>query len=126
MNQTIHQDIHARDVGEPSDEPLTAEELLRNLMQDLVLGNPPDEFATELIEDFIMKDRPETPQVLAMLDGPTETLLSGLKAVVIHSNQTQIEALDRHGPTFIERLKVEVKRQLEAATTEVEVVKNAN
>src|SRR5687767_2892834 len=116
MNQTIHQDMHARDVAEPREEPLTAEELLRNLMQDLVLGNPPDEFATELIDDFILQDRPETPQVIAMLDGPTEDLLNGLKVIVIQANQTQIEALDRHGRSFIERLKIEVKRQLEAAT----------
>ena len=124
MNQTIQQDVHARNVGEPREEPLTAEEMLRNLMQDLVLGNPPDEFATELIDDFILQDRPETPQVIAMLDGPTENLLNGLKAIVIQANQTQIEALDRHGRSFIERLKIEVKRQLEAATTEAEVVKN--
>ncbi len=93
-------------------EPLTPDELIMNLLQDLLTDNPPEEIASEFIENFVLIERDESNAVLAMIDTPTETLVEMLKHVVSQGYETQISALNVRGFSFIEGLKLSVSRQL--------------
>ncbi len=94
-------------------EPLTPDELIANLLQDLMLDNPPVEIANEFIENFVLIERDETPAILAMIDAPTESVIELLKQVVTTIYNGQLTALDEKGFQFIEGLKKSVKTQLE-------------
>ena len=93
-------------------EPITPDELITNLLQDLILDNSPVEIAREFIGNFVLQERDETPAILAMMDAPTEAILALLKQVVSQGYEAQIQALDTKGASFIEGLKIAVKTQL--------------
>lgn len=94
-------------------EPLTPDELIASLLQDLILDNPPADIATDFIENFVLQERAESPAILAMIDAPTESIIQLLEQVVTANYNGQIEALQVKGAAFIEGLKFEVKTQLE-------------
>jgi hypothetical protein len=95
-------------------EPFTPDDLIANLLQDLILDNPPSDIATDFIDCFVLQERDESPAILAMLDAPTESIIELLKQVVTANYNGQIEALDaKKGFEFIEGLKKSVKTQLE-------------
>jgi hypothetical protein len=94
------------------EEPMTADELLIHLLEDIVTDSKPDNLATEFVENFVLLDRPETPQFLAMLDAPPETLVEMVKTIIEQGYQAQIQAVDERGYRFLEGLKAEVKAQM--------------
>ncbi len=94
-------------------EPITPDGQVSNVLQDLFLGNPPEDVATEIIENFILCERVEAPAILGLLDAPTETVIELLKKVVTSIYNGQLTALDEKGFEFIEGLKKSVKTQLE-------------
>ena len=93
-------------------EPLSADELLRNLLQDMLADASPDAIAQEFIDEFVLKPREETPQILAMFDTPTEQLIPILKGAVGQVYQLQLDALDSRGAPFLDELKSEVKTRM--------------
>jgi hypothetical protein len=93
-------------------EPITPDELILNLLQDLVAGNPPDDLASEFVEDFVMQDRPEATQVLQMFDTPSATIVEILKGVIGQSYQIQMDALETRGEEFIDGLKYSIKQRM--------------
>jgi hypothetical protein len=93
-------------------EPLTVEELLRNLVQDLIVDAPPADLAEEFIEEFVLKGREEMPQILAMLDAPSEQLVELLKGAVAQSYQAQVEALELRGVAYLDGLRSKLKERL--------------
>jgi hypothetical protein len=105
------------DENETESEPITPDEFIRDGMQDLILGNPPEMLADEFINEFVLLDRPETEQLLMMLDAPTEQLLEALKGIAAQSYQVQIEALNTRGFQYLDSLKAEVKAKLTALAT---------
>ncbi len=96
-----------------NEEPLTAEELLGNALRDLITDTEPDELVTEFIQDFVLIERSETPQILALFEMPTETVLQMFETVCQQSYEAQQEAIKNNGTAFIEKLKAELKRQLQ-------------
>jgi hypothetical protein len=99
-------------VQEETDEPMTPDELLANLTQDLILNNNPNDLASEFVENFVCRDRPETSQILAMLEMPTENLVEMMKGLLGQGYQTQLQAVDNHGVRYFENLKAAVKAQM--------------
>jgi hypothetical protein len=93
------------------DEPTSAEELVANLLQDLVLDRPPTELANEFV-NFLLQDKPEAPQFLAMLDAPTESVIEMVKSIVEQSYLAQLQAVDERGYKFLDGLKAAVKTQM--------------
>jgi hypothetical protein len=103
----------AESVQTEVDEPMTADELLSHLLEDLVLDNQPTDLANEFIDEFVLRgDRPETPQILAMLDAPTETLIGMVKTMVERSYLAQLQIIDERGHSFLDGLRSEVKSQM--------------
>jgi hypothetical protein len=94
------------------DEPMTADELLSHLLEDLVLNNEPTDLANEFIDEFVLRERLETPQILAMFDAPTETLVGLVKTMVERSYLAQLQIIDERGHSFLDGLKSEVKNQM--------------
>jgi hypothetical protein len=94
------------------EEPMTADELLIHLLEDLVADSDPADLATEFVENFVLRDRPETPQFLAMLNAPPETLVEMVKTIIEQSYQAQLQAVDERGYRFLEGLRVAVKKQM--------------
>ncbi len=94
---------------EELDDPMSADELLINLMQDLLFENDANDLATDFIDEFVLRDRPETPQILAMFEMPSESLVEMLKGVCEQSHQTQIQALNERGIQYLENLKTAVR-----------------
>ncbi len=94
-------------------EPLSVDELFVSLLQDMILNNPPDDIATDFIENFVLQERDETPAILAMIDAPTDSVISLLEQVVTANYNGQLAALDAKGFEFIEGLKFAVKTRLE-------------
>ncbi len=94
------------------EEPMTADELLIHLLEDLVTDSDPANLATEFVDEFVLRDRPETPQFLAMLDAPPESLVEMVKAIIEQSYQAQLQAVDERGQRFLEGLRIEVKSQM--------------
>jgi hypothetical protein len=111
--QTL-EDAEPGDSVEEASEPLSAEELLRNLLQDLILDNPTEDLAGEFVEEFILQDRAETPHMVAMMDAPSEALVEALKAVVVESSQKQLQALELKGVRFVDQLKADIRKRMEA------------
>jgi hypothetical protein len=107
-------DENLSEVQEEIDEPpMTPDELLANLMQDLILDNEPNDLAREFVDEFVCcGDRPETPQILAMLEMPTESLIGMMKGFLETSYQRQLQAVDNHGVRYFENLKAAVKAQM--------------
>jgi superfamily II RNA helicase len=94
------------------DEPMTADELLSHLLEDLILDNEPADLASEFVENFVLRERDETPAILAMFDAPTETLLEMVKTIVEQSYLAQLQIIDERGSKFLESLKAGVKAQM--------------
>ena len=92
--------------------PQTAEEFTGMFLHDLVLNEDPNILASEFIENFILKERPETSQVLTMLEMPTENLVQMVKHLIQQANQAQNEAVDNHGLEYLEGLKTAVRTQM--------------
>jgi hypothetical protein len=98
---------------EEIDEPMSPNELLMNIIQDLVVNANPNDVGTEFIAEFVLQgERPETAQILQMLDLPAETLVEMMQGVLEQSYQTQLQALNTHGATYFEGLKAAVKTQM--------------
>lgn len=98
-------------------EPLSPDQLLMNLLEDLISDGPPEEVASEFVEEFVLKARPEAVQILAMLDAPSSTVVEILKGVLTEAFHTHIRELDSKGATFLDRVKAEVRSQMQAAAT---------
>ncbi len=98
------------------DEPMTTDELLLRLTQDLILDNDPNDLASDFINEFVLPDRPESTQVLGMLDLPTEYLIEMMRGLLEQSYQTQLQAVDNHGIRYFENLKAAVKTQMTELT----------
>lgn len=94
------------------EEPMTNEELIANLVQDAVLNADANNIATEFIDEFVLRDRPEAAQILTMLEMPTESIVEMFKGLLEKSFQTQIQAVDAHGLRYFENLKAAVKAQM--------------
>jgi hypothetical protein len=94
------------------DEPMTADELVIHLLEDLVTDSDPANLATEFVEEFVLRDRLETSAFLAMLDAPTESLIETVKAIIEQSYQAQLQAVDERGHRFLEGLREAVKTQM--------------
>jgi hypothetical protein len=95
------------------EEAMTADELVVHLLEDLVTDSDPANLATEFVENFVLRDRPETSAFLAMLDAPPESLAETIKAIIEQGYQAQIQAVDERGYRFLEGLKAEVKAQMQ-------------
>jgi DNA integrity scanning protein DisA with diadenylate cyclase activity len=96
------------------EEPITANELVVHLLEDLVTNADPADLATEFIDEFVLRgDRPETSAILAMLDAPSESLLETIKTIIEQGYQAQLQAVDERGYRFLEGLKAEVKAQMQ-------------
>ncbi len=93
-------------------EPITPEELIAHLVQDVISDNSPDQMADEFVDEFILTDRPETGQILSLLETPSESLVELLKGMVVQSHQASIDALDTRGVNFLEELKLAVKERM--------------
>lgn len=93
-------------------EPMSTDEMIGHVVQDVILGNPPDQLADEFINEFVLQHRPETGQILSMLETPAETLVEVLKNVCGESYRVQLEALDSRGANFLETLKTEVRAKM--------------
>lgn len=93
-------------------EPLTGDELIATLLQDMMLGNPPSEAADDFINEFVLRDREETAQILALLETPSEGIVELLKSVVGQSYQVQMQALEDRGVSFVDGLKTEVRSKM--------------
>lgn len=103
---------NSNEIPEEIDEPMSANELLANLTQDLVLDNDPNDLAMEFVDEFVLRDRPETPQILAMLEMPTENLVEMMKGLLGQAYETQLQAVDNNGVRYFENLKTAVKKQM--------------
>jgi hypothetical protein len=95
------------------DEAMTADDLLINLLQDLVSDSDPANLATDFIDNFVLgEERPETSQILAMFDMPTETLVEMVNTIIETSYAAQIQAVNERGHEFLEGLKAAVKAKM--------------
>lgn len=94
------------------DEPMSPDELLKNLLEDMILGNSPEMLASDFINEFVLRDREETPQILILLEQPTESIVTMLGGFITEANRMQLQALSERGDAFIDGLKVEVKKQM--------------
>jgi len=93
-------------------EPITPDELIAHLLQDIVSGNAPGDLANEFIDEFVLCDRPESGHILSLLETPSESLVELLKGLTGQSYQASIDALDSRGVNFLENLKAEVKERM--------------
>lgn len=93
-------------------EPMTPDELIAHLVQDITADNSPELLASEFINGFVLEAREETAQILSLLEMPSETLIGLLKGIVGQSYQASIDALDTRGVTFLENLKGEIKGRM--------------
>jgi hypothetical protein len=93
-------------------EPITPDELIQHLLLDVVNDAEPDDLADEFINDFVLENRSETAQILAMFETPSETIVEILKGVLTQGYQIQVDALDSKGVPFIESLKQAVKAKM--------------
>ena len=93
-------------------EPMTIEELVAQLVSDIVSGNNADALAEEFVTSFVINDRPETKQVLEMLEMPSATLVESLKAFVGQSYQESIISLNGRGVAFLDELRSGIKTRL--------------
>ena len=93
-------------------EPITPDELIGHMLQDIVADNSPSEVAAEFIDDFVLQSWPETGQILSLLEMPTQSLIELLKGFVGQGYQSSLESLDSRGVKFLENLKTEVKRKM--------------
>lgn len=93
-------------------EPITPDELIAHLIQDLLADSSPDDLAAEFIDEFVLQERAETAQILSLLDIPSEALADFLKGVVGQSYQQSVEAIDARGVHFLDSLKVAVRDRM--------------
>lgn len=99
---------------------LTPEQLIAHLVEDIVSNNSADDLAEEFITDFVTVERPETSQILSMLESPPETLVGILKAYVGQSFDASIIALDERGASFISSLQTAVRNRMTKLADEAE------
>jgi hypothetical protein len=108
MSDEILDDCQLTDENTPRD----LQQVFAVALEDLGAGNPPDALASEIIQDFILIERDETPQLLALIDAPTENIVEMLKELISYGYEAQMAALDTKGAAFVEGLKFAVKTQL--------------
>lgn len=99
-------------LSEEGDEPVTLEDLILHLVEDLTAGVGAGAIADEFVTEFVQAGRPETDQVLMLLDQPTPILVVALKALVQQTHEAAIMAIDTKGPAFADDLKEAVKVRL--------------
>jgi hypothetical protein len=101
------------DSDELTETEMTQEEAIVNLLSDISADNPPSDWASDFIDEFFLRSRPETDQILMMLEAPTENLLEMLKAFISGGCQNSLNILDEKGYAYLEGLKKAVRTQLE-------------
>ncbi len=94
------------------EEPMTTDELIANLTQDVILDADPNDLAADFIDEFVLLDRPEASQILAMVEMPGDKLVEMMRGLLEHSYQLQLQALESHGLRYFENLKAAVKTQM--------------
>ena len=98
--------------GEEVETPINAAEMLARLISDLVLNESPDVLAGEFIDGFVLQEQPETSQILAMFEMPTQNLVELVKAAIEQSYKAQIDAVDNHGIQYLDGLKAAVRAEM--------------
>lgn len=93
-------------------EPPSINDLLAHLVTDIQTGQDAEVLTSEVLEDFILADRPEAAQILTILETDTATLLIGLKSTMNQALQDSYAAIDKRGAVFIDDLKRRVKTRL--------------
>lgn len=93
-------------------ELMTPDEMVVHVLEDIVGGNPPNDVADEFIEDFVKAGRPETDQILLLLDAPSDVIAGQLKVVVAQGYQAQLAAIDSRGIAFLDSLKAVLRSRL--------------
>jgi hypothetical protein len=96
------------------DDPTQLQEMIKNLVEDITLDNPPDLLASDFIDEFVLRqsESEATTQILIMMEQPTETLVQALKQIISQAYETQLELVDERGYRFLEGLKAEIKKQM--------------
>lgn len=97
---------------EQAPELLTPDQLIAHLIEDIVADNSVDDLADEFINDFVTVDRPETLQILSMLESSPETLIGILKAYMAQGFDASTAALDQRGAIFINSLQIAVRSRM--------------
>jgi hypothetical protein len=88
------------------DDPLlTPEELIAQLVTDITTNSAPDDLVEDFIDNFVTVERPETAQLLGLLDGAPESVVELLKTYLATSYQAGVSALDTNGVAFLRSLK---------------------
>ncbi len=103
-------DLEADEVA--IETPMDANELMVNFLKDIVLNEDPNLLASDFIDEFVLQDKPETSQILAMFEIPTENLIEMVKGLIEESYQMQIQSVNNHGFQYLEGLKAAVKTQM--------------
>ena len=92
--------------------PMSADEAFSNLVQDISGGGDPAAFASEVIDNFVLIEQPESGQILALLDTDTPMLIQLVKTFMSKGLEEAAAAIDRNGPTFLDAVKVSLREQL--------------
>ena len=100
------------DEAEEVETPLNAAEMLGKLISDVVLNEDPEILAGEFVDGFVLQEQPETSQILAMLEMPTQNLVEMVKAALEQSYKAQIDAVDNHGIQYLDGLKAAIRAQM--------------
>lgn len=100
--------------AEEVEQPITAATMVGYLVQDIQTGGDPADFASDVIDNFVLITQPESGQILTMLDMDTATLIQLLKAFMNEGLKETAAAIDRDGPKFIDGVKASLKEQLSA------------
>jgi hypothetical protein len=85
-------------------EPLTPDSLLTQLVADCLQDEPAEILAEEFVKQFVETNRPETPQILAILDLPDATILD----VFAQMQAQTLEQLQTKAPAYLAQLRVEI------------------
>jgi hypothetical protein len=91
-----------------NNEPLTVDELLSHVMQDIASGESASLAADEFFDEFVYRNRSEVQQILLLLDMPTETVVQGLVEIQLQG----IEITRQNAPHYLNELRSEVKSRL--------------
>lgn len=89
-------------------EPPALDGMLQNLMQDILTDEPAETLADEFVEDFVLAGRPETGQVLALLDMPDETLIAFVEQLQLQT----LEQLKQKAPAYLSELRAAIASRL--------------
>ena len=89
-------------------ETVTVDELLLHVVQDIAAGESASFTANEFFDEFVYRNREEVPQILMLLDMPSETIIQSLIDVQMQA----IELIRQNAPAYLNELRVEVKSRL--------------